>query len=157
METSERRMNVRQNKSISMLGLTKVIALALVLFGVAGIGSASAETFPGVVSISQSEFVDMCKDVGGTPSRVKSRTVKCDMGGGYSSTCEFKTNTCTDTIPTSQPSEDESPVVGNSGTIAVDPSPSPSEPVVLQPIIVAPVFAAPANGTDGSMLMPLSQ
>lgn len=77
------------------------------------------------------------------------------MGGGYSSTCNFKTNTCEDTIPMVVPDQDQSPVVDNSGLIASDPGTDSSQPVVIQPVNVAPARVAPSGGHDGSALDPI--
>jgi len=139
-----------------MVRLVRVLVLAVVVFGIAGIGSVSAETFKnGKVSVTQHEYVGICKDLGGTPSRAGPRQVKCDMGGGYSSTCNFKTNTCEDTIPMVVPDQDQSPVVDNSGLIASDPGTDSSQPVVIQPVNVVPARVAPSGGDDGSALDPI--
>lgn len=82
-----------------LTGLAMGLGLMALLAGFGG-QLAGAQTFKnGTVSVSQHEYVGICKELGGTPSRAGSRMVTCDMGGGYSSTCNFKTNTCTDTIP----------------------------------------------------------
>jgi len=151
MTATERNMHGR--RGIMMVRLVRVLILAVVVFGIAGIGSVSAETFKnGAISVSQHEYVGICKDTGGTPSRAGPRQVKCDYGDGYSSTCNFKTMKCEDTIPMIVPDQDQSPVVDNSGVIATDRGTDAPQPVQVQP-----VFAAPADGHDGSALDPIGQ
>jgi hypothetical protein len=45
-------------------------------------------------------FVQLCKDTGGTPTRVSTYVVKCSYPNGATSTCNFVTKQCTDTPPT---------------------------------------------------------
>src|SRR6185369_2001829 len=150
MTATERNTHGRR-RGIMMVRLVRV--LAVVVFGIAGIGSVSAETFKnGAISVSQHESVGICKDTGGTPSRAGPRQVKCDYGDGYSSTCNFKTMKCEDTIPMIVPDQDQSPVVDNSGVIATDRGTDAPQPVQVQP-----VFAAPVDGHDGSALDPIGQ
>jgi hypothetical protein len=96
--------------------IAAVAMFALVVLGMSA-RSAGAETFPGNVSVSQNEYVKICRDLGGKTSSVGTRQVKCDMGGGYSSVCNFKTMKCTDTIPFTQPQAGE-PVLG--GAVVLD-------------------------------------
>jgi hypothetical protein len=157
MKANERNTSGRAYGTM-MLRLIGVLTFAVMLFGVAGIGAVSAQTFKnGTISVSQHEYVGICKDQGGTPSRAGPRQVKCDMGGGYSSTCNFKTMKCEDTIPMIVPDQRETPVVDNSGTFAVDPGTDTSQPIVIQPVVIAPATFAPSGGTDGSALAPLGQ
>ena len=143
---------------ITMLRLIKVLTFAVMLFGVVGVSAVSAQTFKnGTVSVTQHEYVGICKDLGGTPSRAGPRQVKCDMGGGYSSTCNFKTNKCEDTIPMIVPDQGQFPVVDTTGVVASDPGTDASQPVVIQPVVIAPATVAPSGGTDGSALAPLGQ
>lgn len=87
-------------KTARRMMIGAMIGMALLLGALGFSQGASAQTFQnGRVSVSQHEYVGICKSLGGTPSRAGSRQVTCDMGGGYSSTCNFKTNTCSDTIP----------------------------------------------------------
>ena len=80
-------------------GIIAGLAFALLVVGMSP-HRVGAETFThGAISVTQHEYVGICKGAGGASSRVSSGVVKCDMGGGYSSTCNFKTNTCSDTIP----------------------------------------------------------
>ena len=157
MKASKRNTRGRAS-GVLMLRLIGVLTFAVMLFGLVGVGAVSAQTFKGgKVSVTQHEYVGICKDLGGTPSRAGSRQVKCDMGGGYSSTCNFKTNTCEDTIPMVVPGQDQLPVVDTTGVIAADPGTDASQPVVLQPGVIAPATVAPSGGTDGSALAPLGQ
>jgi hypothetical protein len=148
-----RRSNGEQTGKTVTAKLMLVMALAVMLFGLAGLGTVSAQTFKnGAISVSQHEYVGICKDTGGTPSRAGPRQVKCDYGDGYSSTCNFKTMKCEDTIPMIVPDQGQSPVVDNSGLIAPDRASDTSQPTVFQP-----VYIAPADGHDGSALDPIGQ
>lgn len=65
--------------------------LAILMLGGA-FGGAAAN-----VIVSQSEYVDICKGTGGTPSRVATNVVKC-TNGNVTSTCNFKTKKCKDVV-----------------------------------------------------------
>lgn len=68
----------------------------LVLLGTSRFRAAAAP-----ISISQHAYVQVCKDTGGTPTRVTTYVVKCTYPNGATSTCNFVTKQCTDTPPTS--------------------------------------------------------
>ena len=144
-----------RSHGIIMVRLVKVLVLAVMLFGIAGLGSVSARTFKnGSVSVTQHEYVGICKDQGGTPSRAGPRQVKCDMGGGYSSTCNFKTNKCEDTIPMVVPQGDQSPVIDNADSLVVEQGSESSQPEIIQPVDTGAVV--PLRGHDASALDPLA-
>jgi hypothetical protein len=152
MKAIRRSKGERIGKALTVK-LMLVMTLAVMLFGVAGLGSVSAQTFKnGAISVSQHEYVGICKDTGGTPSRAGPRQVKCDYGDGYSSTCNFKTMKCEDTIPMIVPDQGQSPVVDTSGVIAPDRTSDTSQPTIIQPVQIAP-----AGGRDGSALDPIGQ
>ena len=146
------------NRSAARLTQRLVLAtaLALMIVGLTGFGTASAQTFKnGTISVSQHEYVGICKDLGGTPSRAGARKVKCDMGDGYSSTCDFKTNKCEDTIPMLVPDQGQFPGVNESSGIAPERSLESGQKIEVQPVQVAPVYEAPVGGHDGSGLDPI--
>lgn len=136
------------------LPMITALVLALLMIGLAQSGPVSAKDFKGHVSVSQHEYVQICKDTGGSPSRAGSRKVKCDYGDGYSSTCNFKTNTCVDTIPMIVTPQDSTAVV-TTGTLAVDPGTDQAQPEIVQPLNTGAI--APLRGHDASALDPLGQ
>ena len=154
MESTGQQARERSH-GIIMVRLVKVLVLAVMLFGIAGLGSVSARTFKnGSVSVTQHEYVGICKDQGGTPSRAGPRQVKCDMGGGYSSTCNFKTNKCEDTIPMVVTPQDPTGVV-TTDELSADAGTDQGQPDTVQPVDTGAI--APLRGHDASALDPLGQ
>ena len=68
----------------------------LVLLGASHFDAAASI---GNVVISQSAFVQVCKNTGGTPTRVSTSVVRCTYPNGGTSTCNFITKHCTDDVP----------------------------------------------------------
>lgn len=77
-------------------------AFVIVILGLTA-ASADATTVTSPVTTTQHEFVVLCKKYGGTPSRVRSHVVKCDFGGGTTTTCDFNTGVCTDVLAEPRP------------------------------------------------------
>ena len=144
---------VRRPNVVLIRTLLMATALALVL--IAQTGSVSARTFKnGSISVSQHEYVGICKDTGGTPSRAGSRKVTCDYGDGYSSTCDFKTNTCEDTIPMLVPGSDQPIIVSTTDEMSVEPG-AEQGPATVRPVDSGAAIQAPVGVHDSSVLDPL--
>jgi hypothetical protein len=77
--------------------LLRLLVGSLTVLVLLGAGRFDAAAAP--ISISQHAFVQLCKDTGGTPTRVSTYVVKCSYPDGHSSTCNFVTKQCTDYIP----------------------------------------------------------
>lgn len=105
--------------------MAAVLMFALVVLGMTA-RDAGAEQFPGNVTVSQGKFVRICKQFGGTPTRVTTGVVKCSLEG-MTSVCNFKTMTCVDTIPFTQPDQQpvlEGAVILDAGSATSDEQPS---------------------------------
>ena len=82
------------------LGMLMGLAVAVALLGT-GAPDASAQPIKGVKE--QGEFVDTCRELGGTPHSVGPRSVKCTYQNGASMSCNFSSggdvNACVTYVP----------------------------------------------------------
>lgn len=108
------------------------LALALLLTHAAS----AATKVKGTVRVSAQEYANICDDYGASDISVGTNsqghtTVSCGWSDGTSSVCDFKTNTCVDTIPmtTSDPRHDFRAAINQANALPVSVATATPAPV----------------------------